>query len=330
MTVYPWRPEEEGPPLVSFDPERLGLSPCPGTVPEARGECLLADGEIEEARGQFQEAVRTSKAPLAFLRLGDLALAEDDIELALENWRRARVQAPYGRLVGARLCEMDPRCLKGQERRALFDTSQVDPAVQADIVIRRARLQAMEGDLMGTVRGLFQQSGPDAPCLSALAWCRRLLLEVMSRPGPDGAECLALYLEMPARQDGPYAGELLQAAANQAEWAGAPGFAANLLAVTTGHVPEAELPTHLRRVAGLFLAGGDRPRAEEIILFARTHLDAATWRRDGWEGLQRRLRATPPRPAPAAAPDLADPDLAAAASALESSRMLHPPGGARP
>jgi hypothetical protein len=249
--------------------------------------------------------------------------------VAMEDWRRARVQSPYGRLVNARLCEMDPHCLFGPERRAIFNVNLVDPAVRADIVIRNARLKALEGDLMGTVRDLAAQYGPDGACLGAMSWCRRLLLDVMSRPGPDGAECLALYLEMPNRSEGPYATELLQAAANQAEWSGAPAFAANLLAVTTGRVPAAALPAHLRRVAGLFLAGGDRPRAEEIILYARTHLDRATWRRDGWEPLLQKLRTPAPK-APPPEPEATDPDVAAAAQALETSRLLNLSQGARP
>jgi len=55
------------------------------------------------------------------------------------------------------------------------------------------------------------------------------------------------------------------AAAAQAEAAGAPAFGASLLAARSGDVPSGEVAAHLLRVAGLYLAGGDRARAEEIV-----------------------------------------------------------------
>ena len=42
------------------------------------------------------------------------------------------------------------------------------------------------------------------------------------RPGPDGAEALALFLDLPGRDEGPLSGELYRAAADQAEATGAP------------------------------------------------------------------------------------------------------------
>jgi hypothetical protein len=164
---------------------------------------------------------------------------------------------------------------------------------------------------------------------SMMVWCRRLLLDLLRTPGADGAEGLAIFLELPERAEGPLSAELHRAAADQAEAAGAPIFAANLLAAMTGRVPEADQPAHLRRVAGLFVAGGDRARAEEIILFARGHLDRATWKRDGWEALQRgqRRSAPPPPPTPV---EPGDPDLEAARHTVESARLLQLAPGARP
>jgi hypothetical protein len=105
LTIYPWRPEEEGPPFVPLDLPGLGLSPCPGETPDARGECLLAEGKLPEALAQFAEAARGPRfSPLAALRLGDIALASDEPELAMEHWRRANHEFPFGRLVMARLC----------------------------------------------------------------------------------------------------------------------------------------------------------------------------------------------------------------------------------
>lgn len=331
LTIYPWRPEEEGPPLVPLDLAGLGLTPCPGATPDARGECLLAQGRLQEALDQFAEAARGARfSPLAALRLGDLALASDEPELAMEHWRRANHEYPFGRLVMARFCEMDPRCLKSEERTAIFDAARVAEPVRHDILIRAMRLRLLEGDAVAVVRELIPQMVPGGACGSAamLPWCRRLLLDLLRTPGASGAEALALFLDLPGRAEGPLSGELHRAAADQAEAAGAPVFAANLLASITGRVPEPEQPAHLRRVAGLFLQGGDRARAEEIILFARSHLDHATFKRDGWEALQRGLRRpAPPPPAPA---EPADPDLDAARATLDAARLLQLSPGARP
>lgn len=331
LTVFPWRPEEEGPPFVPLDLPGLGLSPCPGDTPDARGECLLAEGRLQEALEQFAEAAAGPRfSPLAALRLGDLALASDEPELAMEHWRRANHEYPFGRLVMARLCEMEPRCMKSGERRALFDASRVAAPVRHDILIRAMRLRLLEGERASVVRDLAPQMTPEGACAgpAMTAWCRRLLLEQLRTPGPDGAEALAIFLELPGRDEGPLAEELYRAAADQAEASGAPIYAANMLAAITGRVPEAAQPAHLRRVASLFAKGGDRARAEEIILFARSRLDRATWQRDGWDALHRGLRRpTPPRPTPVAA---ADPDVDAARAALESARLLQLTQGARP
>lgn len=332
LTIYPWRPEEEGPPFVPFDLAGLGLEPCPGTSPAVRGECLLIEGRHQEALDLFAEAVRGPRfSPLASLRLGDLALASDEPELAMEHWRRANHEFPFGRLVMARLCEMDPSCLKGPERRAMFDAERVAEPVRDDIAIRAFRLRLMDGELMAVVRDLVPEMSPAGVCRGVMTWCRRLLLDQLRRPGPDAAEALGLYLGMPGRAQGALADELADAAAEQAAAAGAPVFAANMLAAKTGRVPEAAQPAHLRRVAGLFLQGGDRARAEEILLFARGRLDRATWRRDGWEALQRALRQPPPRRAevqPAAGP--ADADVTTAQAAVEAARLFQSQQGARP
>jgi tetratricopeptide (TPR) repeat protein len=331
LTIFPWRPEEEGPPFVPLDLEGLGLSPCPGTTPEARGECLLAEGQLQQALDQFAEAVRGPRfSPLAALRLGDLALASDEPELAMEHWRRAKHEFPFGRLVMARLCELDPRCLKSEERRALLDATRVAEPVRHDVLIRAMRLRLLDGELLTVVKELVPEMTSAGACggASMMAWCRRLLLDLLRRPGPEGAEALALFLELPDRARGPLSSELYGAAADRAAAAGAPVFAANMLAAITGRVADEEQPAHLRRVAGLFVQGGDRARAEEIILFARGRLDRATWKRDGWEGLQRSLRRPSPPASPAAPPE--DPDVAAARGAVESARLLQLSPGARP
>jgi hypothetical protein len=331
LSVYPWRPEEEGPPFVPFDLPGLGLPPCPGTTPDSRGECLLAEGRLQEALDQFAEAERGPRpSPLASLRLGDIALASDEPELAMEHWRRANHQFPYGRLVMARLCEMDPSCMRGGDRVAIFDHRQVAEPVRSDVFIRATRLRLLDGQKMEALRDLVRESGPAGAGAGVAAWCRRLLLETLRDQGPNGAEALAIYLDLPGREEGPLAGELLRAAADQAEAVGAPNFAASLLAAETGRVPVAEQPAHLRRVAGLFIAGGDRARGEEIVLFARSRLDQATWRRDGWDALLRGLRRPPQPPRPTESTEITDPDVAKARATVEAARFVQLSRGARP
>jgi tetratricopeptide (TPR) repeat protein len=337
LSVFPWRPEEEGPRLVPFDLAGLGLAPCPGAVPEARGECLLAAGRHQEALAQFAEAAgRPGGSPLASLRLGDLALASDEPALAAQHWRRAANEFPFGRLVTARLCELEPRCLRSAERPAFFDASLAAEPVRRDLIIRGARLRLLEGDRIGVLETLVAQMSPRGACADVMPWCRRVLLDALRVKGPEGAAALRLYLELPGRDQGPLAGELGRAAADQAEAAGATVFAANLLAALTGRIPDAQQPAHLKRVALLFFAGGDRARAEEIVLFAQARLDRATWRRDGWEALQRSVRAGPPSersPQPATSPARdagADPDVAMAHAAVEAARAVVPATGDQP
>ncbi len=338
LSVPPWRPDDGGVPIVPLDPAQLGLGRCPGRTPEAQGECLLDAGHAAEARARFAVASGAGPAPLAELRLGDLALADDDLEAAEAHWRRARSEYPYGRMAQARLCELEPSCIGDAEARApVFDPGQVPPAVRHDMTIRAARIQALTGDLSGALRTLAPEMTPGGACAGVMRWCGDLLLLGLRAPTPTGSTALALYLELPDRSPGPFppalALALTRAAADQAADAGAPVFAANLLAAVTGRIPDAALPSHLHRVAALFLDGGDRARAEEIVLYARAHLSPSDWRRDGWDALrgQVRRRAAPP-PGEAAPPDgaPADPDLAAASSAAEAARLVLLSQGVRP
>jgi hypothetical protein len=328
LKVPPWRPEEEGPPLVPFDVGLLRLGSCPGKTLELQGECALAAGDLGAARARFAEAVRAGPAPLAELRLGDLALRDDDPDAAVAHWRRARAEAPWGRLAAARICELAPACLASRELNAIYDRLAVEWPLAPDLVLRRARIMAFAGDLLDAARLVAGESGFNGACAGAPAWCRRLVLTALGRPPPDGAEALAVYLDMPGRREGPLALELVRAATLQAERAGAPIFAANLLGSATGKVPAPELEEHLRRVAALYLDGGDRVRAEEIVRFARSRLGEAALRAPEWRAMRRavrvpRGRAAPPRGAPPSSPD---PELSAARSALDAARLAQPKG----
>jgi hypothetical protein len=325
LSVPPWRPEDEGPPLIPFDLAALQMGGCPGKTPEEEGECLLTTGDATAAAALFQRAVRTGPAPLAHLRLGDLALRDDDPNAAIAHWRLARAEAPWGRLATARICELDPKCLDSEAFESVYDSTAVDHALRADLVLRRARLAAFDGQLLEAARKLAAESVPGGACQTTQAWCRRLILRALELPGPKGIEALVAYLELYGRREGPLALELVRAASVQAERAGAEEFGANLLAAATGTIPPAEMEPHLRRVAGLYLAAGDRARADEIVRYARSRLGEAAMRTGAWVTLRRAVRG-PPRPATPAAEAIApDPDLASAQAAVAAARLVATP-----
>ena len=320
LSIPSWRPEDEGPPLVPFDLAGLRLGPCPGDAPEIQGECALAAGDLDRARALFQEAVAAGPSALARLRLGDLALRADDPSSAVAHWRLARSEAPWGRLASARICELEPKCLASEALDAVYDTTAVEHALRPDILLRRARLAAFDGQLLQAAQRLSAETAPGGACQALPGWCRRMILLALELPGHDGSEALTAYLELWGRREGPLALELTRAAARQAERAGAPAFAANMLAATTGSIPAEDLEPHLRRVAGLYLAAGDRARADEIVRYARSKLGAAAMQAPPWAALRRRVRGGPAT-ARSAAP-AQDPDLAAARGALDAARLV--------
>lgn len=325
LSVPPWRPEEEGPPLPPFDLAGLGRGTCPGETPELAGECALAAGDLEKARARFDEAVRAGHAPLAHLRLGDLALRDDDPDAAVAHWRTARAEAPWGRIATARLCELDPHCLSAEGLESVYDAAAVEHALRADVILRRLRLAAFDGQLVEAAHQAAAESGPGGACQETLAWCRHLILLALELPPPAGLDALVAYLEMYGRREGPLAVELVRAAAAQAERAGAPVFAANLLAASTGTIPASELDAHLRRVTELYLAGGDRARADEVVRYARSRLSDASMRAAVWTGLRRAVRPTPTLPSAAnrASPSPGtDLDLASARAALDAAHLI--------
>ena len=341
LSVPPWRVEDEAPPLVPFDLEALQIAACPGETPEVQGECKLSAGDLVAAQELFEKAVKEGPAPLAHLRLGDSALRADDPDLAVSHWRMAHAEAPWGRLASARLCELEPHCLASQAFEAVYDSLAVVPALRADLILRRARMAAFDGNLVNTARLLSAESGVGGACQNATAWCRHVILLALEVPPPGGIEALTAYLDLFGRRDGPLALELARAASQQAERAGAPVFAANLLASTTGTIPADELEAHLRRVASLYIRGGDLVRADEIIRYARSKIAEANMKDPAWSAMRKAVKkAAIARAAVADEPAQAepekspvDPDLENASSAVTAARLLmSPPAqeGAKP
>jgi hypothetical protein len=320
LSIPSWRAGEEPPPLVPFDTEALGLGACPGEAPAVRGECALAAGDRAAARAHFEEALAAGFAPLASLRLGDLALQDDDLDAAAAHWRRARGEAPWARLASARLCEVDRACLDSDQVEAVFDAAAVVFPLRADVVLRRARLRALAGDIVPAAASLAREAEKGGACERARPFCRHLLALALVQPPPAGSEAIAVYLDTPGREDGRDALALARAAAAQAAAAGAPAWGASLLASFTDRVPERDQPAHLARIARLFLDAGDRARAGEIVRFAERHVPPDAFAGREWAALRREAR--PPPAAAAPAPEAKDADLEAARAAIEAARLV--------
>jgi hypothetical protein len=316
---------EEGFPLVPYDTAALGLSPCPGSTPAARGECLLAQGDRDGARRAFADAEGDEARGLAALRLGDLALLSGDPAGARARWLQATAE-PWRRVAEARACETS-ECSAAEGSDALFRPSDLPPPLAADLAARGARAAAFRGRLLEAATRM--SSDPQA-CRAVPGLCHRLLLAALRGPQAVSEGAMALYLASPDRERCPYALELARAAAARAEASGAPEFGANLLAAATPLVPDERLPGHLLRTAELYLAGGDAVRAGVVAEFARVRLGKKL-PGPRWAAVGRALRparpAPPPPPAAASAVapgDPADPasELATAAAALARARAL--------
>lgn len=89
-------------------------------------------------------------------------------------------------------------------------------------------------------------------------------------------------------------------------------------------------------MAGLFLQGNDRVRADEIVRYARSKLGEPAMKDPVWTALRKAVRAgaikaakAAGRPADAPAPTAdppapADPDLSGAQAAVSAARLLQP------
>jgi hypothetical protein len=263
----PWGGDTAAP-LVPFEPPDVGLgAACPGSTPEGRAECLIAAHDLAGARTELAGG----HGGAAELRLGDLAYAEGDTRAAATHWARARGQ-PWERLAAPRLCELDAACAAGPHAEALYAAADLPRSVERDLVLRRARALAFLERPLEAARLLLGGAAGRGACAEATPLCRRIALAALREPDPAGAEALALWLEMPDRDRGLY--ELEVATSRGAERAGAPLFAAAVLAGAVGLARQEALPEHLLHTAELYAEGGDRVRAGVVYDFARARAGA--------------------------------------------------------
>jgi len=308
----PWD-GEDGPALVAFDPPSLGLgATCPGSTPASRAECQLARGNRAAARAALEEITEGPARGFAALRMGDLAFAEGDVHTAAEHWSRAQGQ-PWERIAATRLCELSWSCVDSAHAESLYATEGLPKPLARDLALRRARALAFLGRPAEGARSLVTGDPRTSPCAGAPAVCRGVARAALLAPGPDAADAVLLWLEIPERDHGPTAYETEVAVAAIAEREGAPIFAASVLAAAAGHVPAHELPGHLLRTSELYLAGGDRVRAGVVLEFARARAGKKGLVGKRWAAV---ARAVAGRGSPSPHARLRAPSTTADASAL--------------
>lgn len=287
------REEQDDRLQVFYDPGKLGGGACPGMTPIARGECALHEGDRAGARESFKEAWEGANRTVAALRLGDLAADEDNMADAALWWSRAGSTGPFGRLARGRLCEARGDCLAGPTSH-IFDGGEIPEPMRTELALRAARIDLFGGRTGLALRWiggvLRRQSGG---CVGyGRAYCRRMILAALEEDRADGGkEALDIYLLLPDRSNGPYALELAAAAAERAAPLGAPVFAANLYASVAGLVPAAATASHLARIVELFLDGEDRARAQLVVDYAETRLEARELSGSRWATVRKRLLA---------------------------------------
>jgi hypothetical protein len=278
---------------VFYDPARVGIGACPGTLAAAKGECALKEGDRAAAATWFKEAWATQHRALAALRLGDMANESGDLAAAAVWWARAGSNGPFGRLARGRLCEVRGDCLAGPTS-TIFDAGEIAEPMRTELALRGARVDLFAGrtgTALRWLRDLLARGPTSGGCVTVgRSFCRRLVLAALEEDRADGGkEALDVYLSLPDRTVGPYAYELARAAADRAAPLGAPVFAANLYASVAGMIPPSALTAHLARMIELYLDGEDRPRAQLVIDYAESRLEPRDMVGSRWATLRKRL-----------------------------------------
>jgi hypothetical protein len=179
----------------------------------------------------------------------------------------------YGRMAQARLCELGGTC-QGEMRKRTFDASLLPEPLHTEMLLRAARAAAYFGAVKDAMRALLDamHANPRVCQDETRLLCRRITLFALKFPDRDGGvDALEAYLDLPSRTEGPFAIEMVRAAAEKALDLGAPLFAGNLLAASVPWVEAVDLDAigdHLLRATEMYLAARDLARARILFEYA--------------------------------------------------------------
>ena len=298
----PWSGEIDGVPPAGYQPRDLGYPGlCPGRNPATQGECAFRDGDFEQARRLFEEAIGTPASGLARMRLGDLALMEGKVGEAAMHYSAVRAVGMVRRLTDMRLSELRGEVVEeGPKFERLYDVKGLSDPVRGEVELRAARVRAFYGRPVAAVRGLLDGM-KDVPvsraCRLSPKACKAIALSALRaahRPA-EVQDALVFYLSIPERFDPPLSVPLAEVASERALEIGAPALGANLLAAVSSHVDPADLPDHLLRAASLYRLAGDRVRAQVVIHYAKARLPAAVLAAPAWQKVMREPKAASER-----------------------------------
>jgi hypothetical protein len=268
---------------------------CPGNTSAARGECAFREGKYTVAAVEFRRALSGDGRRVAAIRLGDLALINQDPGTAAGWYYAAGRAGAFGRVAAARLCELSGNCFT-KARRSVLSASMLPEPLYTEMLLRAARVSAYLDEIPQAMQGLKNaidaaHGGCDG---STMLFCRQLLLGVLQNANKEGViQALDTYLALTGRTEGPLAMELIHTAAERAAAMGAPIFAGNLMAASGQSVEagnKADLGDFLLRTAELYLAGHDRTRARVVGEFAETRLGRAKMVGPRWIAVLREMQ----------------------------------------
>jgi|APLak6261679142_1056127.scaffolds.fasta_scaffold00011_45 hypothetical protein len=278
VPMHPWSLRAVGIPDV-----------CPGTAAAARAECAFQRGDLEQATNGWVDALSGPDVTLARVRLGDLAVADGDLETALKHYSKATPIGPVGRLAQARSCELIGTCLSREESDRVANVEGMPAELARDQQLHTLRRDLFAGrdlEAMARLQALLEADA--TVCDGAIEFCQRLIEAGLdSRDVEARIAALSVFLTDKVRH-GPHELVLNDQAAKTARELGAPGFAATILAANTPHVPRAELSEHLLNIVRLYVAARDPVRAAVVLEYAEGKLGAAT-RVGGWASARRQL-----------------------------------------
>ena len=310
----PWRGEENRI-RVFYSPAALRFgNGCPGDTPAARGECAYQAGQSTVAAVEFRRALDGDGRRVAAIRLGDMALSNQDPSAAAGWYQIAGRMGIFGRIATARLCELSGNCL-ASSRQSVFEGSLLPEPLRTEMHLRAARAAAYLDDFpqaMISLRKAIESAHGGCDGATQL-FCRHLLLKVLEELDKDGLqEALETYLVLPGRTQGTLALNLIHVAAEKVAALGAPVFAANLMAASAQVVDASNsgvFGEFLLRTMELYLVGGERTRARVVSEFAETRLGRAKMTGPRWKVVLNQLQESDEPPSTAARTQLVDGEI---------------------